>query len=67
MQKNFAVALLALVFTANIATGLGHRIDRRVCTVESSLYDKLEDRACADLLVETERKLRCRLRPYRQG
>lgn len=61
MQKNVAVLLLALVFTANLGTGLGHRAERRICKVESSLYDKLEDRISADCLLEIERKLRCRV------
>ena len=60
MQKNFAVALLALVFTVNLGTGLTHQLDRRICKVESSLFDKLEARSCADCQLEIERKLRSR-------
>lgn len=61
MRKNFAVTLLTFAIACNLGTGLGHRFDRRVCTIESSLRDTIEDRICAECLLETERRLRGRV------
>jgi hypothetical protein len=60
MRSNIAVTLLALMVTLNLGTGVARRIDHRVLTVESCLYDKLEERNAADCLLERERRARSR-------
>jgi hypothetical protein len=60
MKKNTAVAVLALVFTMNLGSGVARQIDHRMFSIESSLYDKLEDRARAECSLERDRKLRSR-------
>jgi hypothetical protein len=62
MKKNFAVVILSLVLSMNLGSGYTQRIDHRMSKLESSLFDKLEDRLGVERLLEAERKARTRPR-----
>jgi hypothetical protein len=58
MKKNIAVVTLALVFVMNMGSGSAQRPNRQLFKIESSLFDKLDDRLGTDVSLETERKFK---------
>lgn len=63
MKKSMAITALSLVLVMNIGSGYTRRIDHRLSTIESSLFEKLENRECTEQALELERKTKSRATP----
>ena len=54
MERKIALTVLTFVLALNIGPLFTSRIDRGIATIDSSLYDKIEDRTCVDLSNDME-------------
>ena len=67
MKKSMAVTALSLVLVMNVGTGYTPKIDHRLSSVESALFDKLENRAITEQALELIRKMKSRALPSQAG